>query len=70
MKLFQVIFGVGLLARSHVVIGEDFLEVIPTSDGVLLQAEEPIICRPIKNDRKVIFHGIFVSACSFHNDLV
>jgi len=45
MKLFQVILGVGLLACSHVVIGEDFFEVIPRLDGVLLQAKEPIICR-------------------------
>ena len=39
MKLLQVILGAGLLARSHVVVGEDFLEVVPRSDGVLLQAE-------------------------------
>ena len=35
MKLLQVILGVGLLVRSHVIIGEDFLEVIPRSDGIL-----------------------------------
>ena len=70
MKLFQVIFGVGLLARSHVVIGEDFLEVILRSDGVLLQAKEPIICRLVKHDRKVVCHDILISARSFYGDLV
>ena len=36
MKLFQVILGVRLLARGHVIVSEDFLEVIPRSDGILL----------------------------------
>ena len=35
MKLLWVILGAGMLAHSHVVVGEDFLEVIPRSDGVL-----------------------------------
>ena len=36
MKLLQVILGIGLLARSHIIVGEDFLEVIPRSDKILL----------------------------------
>ena len=35
MKLLQVILGIGLLARSHIIVSEDFLEVIPRSDGIL-----------------------------------
>ena len=70
MKLFQVILGAGLLACSHVVTGEDFLEVIPRSDGVLLQAKEPIICRLVKHDRKVVCHDVLISAGGFYDDLV
>ena len=40
MKLFQVILGAWLLVGGHVVLDEDFLEVVPRSDGVLLQAKE------------------------------
>ena len=60
MKLFQVILGARLLACSHVVVGEDFLEVVPRLDGVLLQAKEPIICRLVKHDRKVVCQGVLV----------
>ena len=70
MKLLQVILGARLLARSHVVVGEDFLEVVPRSDGVLLQAKEPIICRLVKHDRKVVCHDVLVSARGFYGDLM
>ena len=70
MKLFQVMLGTELLACSHVVVGEDFLEVVPRSDGVLLQSKEPIICRLVKHDRKVVCHDVLVSACGFYDDRV
>ena len=70
MKLFQVILGAGLLTCGHVVVGEDFLEVIPRLDGVLLQAKEPIICRLVKHDRKVVSHDVLVFACSFYGNLI
>ena len=50
MKLLQVILGAGLLAHSHVIVGEDFLEVIPRLDGILPQAEEPVVRRLVKHD--------------------
>ena len=49
MKLFQVILGAELLACSHVVVGEDFLEVIPRSDGIFPQAEESVVRRLVKH---------------------
>ena len=70
MKLFQVILGDGLLACIHVVVSEDFLEVVLRSDGVLLQAKEPIICRLVKHDRKVVCHDVLVSTRSFYGDLI
>ena len=70
MKLLLVILGAGLLAHSHVIVDEDFLEVVPRSNGVLPQAEELVICRLVKHDRKIVRHDIFVSARGFHNDLV
>ena len=69
MKLLQVILGARLLARGHVIVGEDFLEVIPRSDGVLLQTKEPVVCRLIKHDRKIVRHDVFISARSFHSNL-
>ena len=50
MKLLQVILGAGLLTRSHVIVGEDFLEVIPRSDGILPQVEELVVHRLVKHD--------------------
>ena len=35
MKLLQVILGARLLARSHVIVGEDFLKVVPRLFRVL-----------------------------------
>ena len=70
MKLFQVILGARLLVCSLVVVGEDFLEVVPRSDGVLLQAKEPIICRLVKHDRKVVCHDVLIFARGFYGDLV
>ena len=70
MKLLQVILGVRLLAHSHVIVGEDFLEVVPRSDGVLPQAEELVICRLVKHDEKIFCNDVFVSARGFHSDLI
>ena len=70
MKLLQVILGAGLLARSHVIVGEEFLEVIPRSDGILPQAAEPVVHKLVKHDRKIVCHDIFVSAYGSHADLV
>jgi len=70
MKLFQVIIGAGLLACCHVVVSEDFLEVVLRSDGILLQAKEPIICRLVKHDRKLVCHDSLISAHGFYGDLV
>ena len=50
IKLLQVILGAGLLACSHVIVGEDFLKVIPRSDGILSQAKEPVVHRLVKHD--------------------
>ena len=70
MKLLYIILGAGLLTCRHVIVGEDFLEVIPRSDGVFLQAKEPIICRLVKHDKKVVCHDVLVSARGFYDDLV
>ena len=70
MKLFHVILGAELLACSHVVVGEDFLEVIPRSDGVLMQAKELIIFKLVMHDRKVVCHDILILARSFYDDLL
>ena len=70
MKLLQVVLGAGLLACSHVVLGEDLFEVIPRSDGVLPQARKPVVHRLVEHDRHVVCHDIFTSTCSSHGDLV
>ena len=70
MKLLQVILGARLLARGDVIVGEDFLEVIPRSDGVLLQAKEQTISRLVKHDRKVVCHDVLISTRGIYNDLV
>ena len=70
MKLLQVVLGAGLLACGHVIVGEDFLEVVPRSDGVIPQAEEPVVCRLIKHDGKIVCHDVFVFARNFHSNLV
>ena len=50
MKLLQVMLGARLLAHSHIIVSEDFLKVIPRSDGILLQAEETVVHRLVKHD--------------------
>ena len=39
-----------MLACCHVIVGEDFLEVIPRSDGILPQTEELVVRRLVKHD--------------------
>ena len=70
MKLLQIILDAGLLACSHIIVGEDFLEVIPRSDGILPQAEEPVVHKLVKHDRKIVCHDIFISAYGSHGDLI
>ena len=70
MKLLQVILGARLLACGCVIVGEDFLKVVPRSDGVPPQAEEPVICRLVKHDGKIVRHDILISAYGFHGYLV
>ena len=50
MKLLQIILDAGLLACSYIIVGEDFLEVIPRSDEILPQAEELVVRRLVKHD--------------------
>ena len=54
MKLLHVVLGARLLARGDVIVGEDFLEVVPRSDGVLPQAKELVVCRLVKHDGKIV----------------
>ena len=70
MKLLQVILCAGLLARSHVIVSEHFLEVIPRSDGIIPQAEEPVVRRLVKHDGMIVCFDIFISAYGSHGDLV
>jgi hypothetical protein len=70
VKLLQVVLGTGLLACSHVVLGEDLFEVILRSDGVLPQVEKPVVRRLIEHDKQVVCHDVFTSASSSHGDLI
>ena len=70
MKLLHVILGAELLSCNHVVLGEDLFEVIPRSDGVLPQAEKPVVRRLVEHDRQVVCHDVFTSACGSHGDLI
>ena len=70
MKFFQIILGAELLTRGHVDVGENLFEVVPRSDGVLLQAKKLVIRKLVKHDKEVIGHDILINTHSFYSDLI
>jgi hypothetical protein len=70
VKLLQVVLGARLLGHNLVILGEDLFEVVLRLDGVLPQAEKPVVCGLVEHDRQVVSHDVFTSAYSSHGNLV
>jgi len=57
----QIMFGARQNACSHVVVGENFLQFFPGSDGIRGKASKPAHDSWHEHDRKIVRHDIGVS---------
>ena len=63
----QIVLGPRPSARSHVVVGEDFLQLFLGSDGVRGEACEPVHRSWHEHDRKIVLHDAGISLGGAHN---
>ena len=63
----QIMLGAWLSARSHVVVGEDLLQLFPGFDGVRGKACEPVHHGWYEHDGKIVCHDTGVSPGSAHS---
>jgi len=63
----QIVLGARSSTRSHVVVGEDFLQLFPRSDGIRGEAREPIHYGRCEHDGKIVCHDTGISPDSAHS---
>ena len=63
----QIMLGARPSTRSHVVVGEDLLQLFSRFDGIWGEAHEPIHCDRCEYDRKIVRHDIGISPSNTHS---
>ena len=58
----EIMLGARPCTRSHVIIGEDFFQLFPGSDGVWGKACEPVHDSWHEHDGKIVCHDTGVSS--------
>ena len=58
----EIVLGARPPACSHVIVGEDFLQLFPRSDGVWGKACEPAHGGWREHDREIVCHDVAVSS--------
>ena len=53
--------------RSHVVVGEDLLQLFPRFDGIWGKAREPVHCGWHEHDGKIVRHDTGISPGGAHS---
>ena len=64
----QIVLGARLSTCSHVVVGEDLLQLLPRSDGIRGEARKPVQCGWREHDGKIVCHDTGISPGGTHND--
>ena len=64
----QIMLGAWPSARSHVVVGEDLLQLFPGSDGVWGKAYELVHGGWREHDGKIVHHNTSISPGGTHGD--
>ena len=61
INVIQIVLGARPSTRSHVIIGEDLLQLFPRFDGIRGEAYEPIHRSWREHDRKIVCHDAGIS---------
>ena len=67
IDVIQIVLGARLSTRSHVVVGEDFLQLFPRSDGIRGEAREPVHRGWCEHDGKIVYHDTGISLGGTHS---
>ena len=58
----EIMLGACPSTRSHIIVGEDFFQLFPGSDGVWGKASEPVHDDWREHDGKIVHHDTSVSS--------
>ena len=64
----KIMFGARPSTRSHVVVGEELLQLFHGSDGIRGKAREPVHCSWREHDGKIVRHDTGISLGGAHSD--
>ena len=67
INAIQILLGARPSTRSHVVVGEDLLQLFLGTDGVRSEACEPVHCSWREHDGKIVRHDTGISSGNAHN---
>ena len=63
----QIVLGARPSTCSHVVVGEDLLQLLPRFDGIWGEAHELVHCGWCEHDRKIVHHDTSISFDGAHS---
>ena len=66
IDVIQIMLGVRPSTRSHVVVGEDLLQLFPRCDGIRGEAHDPVHCGWHEHDGKIVHHDTGISPGGTH----
>ena len=63
----QIMLGARSSTRSHVIVGKNFFQLFPGSDGFQGEAREPVHRSWRGHDRKIVCHDAGISPSGVHS---
>ena len=63
----EIVLGARLSTRSHLVVGEDFLQLFPRFDGIRGETGEPVHRGWREHDGKIVCHDTGISPGGTHS---
>ena len=67
INTIQIVLGAWPSTRSHVIVGEDLLQLFPRSDGIWDEAREPVHYGWHEHDGKIVCHDTGISLGGTHS---
>ena len=66
INAIQIVLGAWPSTRSHVIVGEDLLQLFPRFDGIGGEAGELVHCGQHEHDGKIVHHDTGISPGGTH----
>jgi len=67
INAIQIVLCARPSTRSHVIVGEDLLQLFPRFDGIWGEAREPVHCGWHEHDGNIVHHDTSISPGGMHS---